>query len=176
MTVFGLEQLRLAVEVGAELRRRIDDAAAARIACVLQRRERQRELGIGERIRRRRIAGRRGDQGGREVGGLEAPVVGLAEFGDGGGGLGTQPIARDPDRRIDAPGVEGGERGAILRLGFVGAAFGRRRKLLLEGDAERILRRGRRGDGRRRRRAAARRWRRAWRFSLLGFGGAATTK
>ena len=149
---FRLEQLRLAIEVGAELRRRIGDAAAARIACVLQRRERHGELGIGERIRRRRVAGRRGDHGRREVGGVEAPVIGFAELGDGGGGLGAQPIAGDPHRRIDAPGVEGGERGAILRLGFVGAAFGGGGQLLLESDAERILRRGRWGDGRRRRR------------------------
>ena len=67
---------------------------------------------------------RRGTRGTGKSAALEAPVVGLAELGDGSGGLGTQPVAGHPHRRIHAPGVEGGECRAILRLGFVGAAVG----------------------------------------------------
>ena len=47
-----MPQRRLAIEVGAELGRRILDAAAAGIARVLERGERQRHLGVGQRLLR----------------------------------------------------------------------------------------------------------------------------
>ena len=68
--------------------------------------------------------------------------------------LALKPAAGHPDRRVDARCVETGKRGALLRVSIVGAAFGGRRKLLLERDADGILRRRcwRYGRGRRRQR------------------------
>ena len=166
--VLRIEQLRLAVEIGAELRRRIDDAAAARIARVFQRRQRQlrfrRRRARPETAHRRALRRRRG--AGKSAA-IEAPVIGFAEFGDDRRGFGVEAVARHPDRRVDAAGVETGERGAILRVGIVGAAFGGRREFLLERDADGILRRGAGATARRRRRQRLGVWRRAWR-RLLG--------
>ena len=78
--VLRIEQLRLAVEIGGELRCRIHDAATAGIARVLQRRQRERDLGVGELIAREGDAGRgtTGDRNRR----IEAPVIGFPDLGD----------------------------------------------------------------------------------------------
>jgi hypothetical protein len=84
--ILGVDKLRYAIEVGAELGCRIGDAAAARVARILQCRQRQGHLGVGQRFDAR--AGSNCRNG--KVLGLEAPIVGLAELSDDGRGLVVQ--------------------------------------------------------------------------------------
>ncbi len=101
-----MPQCRLAIEVGAELRRRILDAAAAGIARVLERGERQRHLGVGQRLLR--LGGVRHQRGQRrhlEVGGIQAPVVGTFEFVDDRQRLRRPTLLIDP-HRLGPRGVE----------------------------------------------------------------------
>ena len=149
----GIAQAELHVDILADLRR--VEAAAARVAGILEGGEAQLDLGAGQSVRRcsarRKL---RQLEGGRR----EPPVVGFADLRHGVLGLGREAVARHPEQGLVALGIECGERSAILaidvalgRLGQLAAHLGehridRRRGWLLGGGR----RRRRRGLGSRR--------------------------
>jgi hypothetical protein len=116
--ILGVDKLRLAIEIGAELSCRIGDAASARI---LECRQRQGHLGVSQRFDARR--GSNGRNG--KVLRLEAPIVGLAEFSDDGRAIG------DPQRRVDPRRVKRCQRGAVLCVAVIAAQLGGSRQFLL---------------------------------------------
>ena len=152
---FGIEKLRHAVEIGRKLLRRIRDAAAARMACVFEHRQRQLHFRVRRLLARQRRAF--GYERQLERLGVEAPIVGLFDFGDGGSGLGRQRVAADPQRLVLARFIVGLERSRIFTI-RIGGLGGKGVELLAHERAEQLgLRRrldcgGRsRGLGRRRR-------------------------
>ena len=61
-----------------------------------------------------------GDERQLERLGVEAPIVGLFDFGDGGGGLGRQGVSADPQRLVLASFIVGLERRRIFTIGVGG--------------------------------------------------------
>ena len=144
----GIDQLRLTVEIGIEQDGRIDDAAAARIAGVLEQRQRDFDVGLADLLRIELRSRRDGGQ--LEVLGLEAPVAGLEDFGAQRGAVVGQPGLAQPHRRVAARGIEVREDGALFQL--LRRAVGRQRVELGAQRAGDRIGVGRRGHGRRDRR------------------------
>ena len=158
-----VDELRLAVELGGQQDRRIDDASAARKAGVLQDGERDRHVVVRDlgwaQVRDRPI----GDVGEGKVAGLEPPVAGFHDLGDDGPAFVGETFLRHPNRSVSALGVELRQHRALFQLlrGALGGEcieLGAQRSCSGAGRCG-SLARGRSG-GRGRRRCRARSWRR----------------
>ena len=132
----GIEELRLAVELGGQQDRWVDDASAAGKAHIFQDRERDRDLGVSDLGRGQIGHGCIGDVGKSKVAGIETPVARLHQLGDDGPALRRQAAGADPQRRVAGVVIVREDR-ALLDL--LGGAFGRQSgKLVAQRSRDRI--------------------------------------
>ena len=92
------------------------DAAAARVASVLQDRDGHLDLDVGGGLGREPAT----DLRHLEVGGVKAPIGGLGQLLGSGFALRRKTAGRNPDRRADQLAVVGGERLDVVGIGAFG--------------------------------------------------------